>query len=90
MNSYKYETHKPELFTDEGQKMFLSFRDNVLSLLDMAGAFRLDKVKFQPSWSSWDCLVCADRMVELGEIQRISPPGTWGQYQVFISKKDKQ
>lgn len=83
---YNYETTKPELFTDDGQRMFLHIRDNVKKLLEMAGAVRADKAWANApiSGSSWLMLACLDRMVELGELKKITREGTAGQHEVYI------
>jgi hypothetical protein len=36
------------------------------------------------SGCSWQMQACIDRMIELGELTEVSPPGCWGQYRVFI------
>ncbi len=79
--SYNYETQKPRLFTDQGQRDFLKARDEVHRLLGLAGAFRFDKVNFG-SGDSWTMLAMIDRMIELGEIEECPRP-SWAQYKVY-------
>lgn len=81
--SYNYETERRELFTDDGQRMFLKFRDTTNRLLNIAGAARMDKMMAGLTGSSWTMTACADRMVELGEIVEVSPPYSAGQYRMF-------
>lgn len=81
--SYNYAEQREQLFTDDGQKMFLKMRDNTDRLLTAAGAVRMDKMMAGLTGSSWMMLACADRMVELGEIVEISPPNAAGQHRVF-------
>lgn len=81
--SYNYETERRELFTDDGQRMFLKFRDTTNRLLNVAGAARMDKMMVGLTGSSWTMTACADRMVELGELVEISPPNSAGQYRMF-------
>lgn len=84
--SYQYTVERPKLFTEDGQVMFLKIRDNAQRLLREAGAFRADKAWKDVSGNSWQMLACLDRLVELGEIERISV-NTWGQNQVFIESR---
>lgn len=83
---YCYETQKKELFTDEGQKIFIQIRDNVHRLLSIAGAFRQQEATKGCSGSSWDMIACIDRLVELGEIVEL-PRECWTQYKVYTDKK---
>lgn len=82
---YCYETEKPEIFTEDGQKMFLGIRDNVNRLLKQAGAVRMQEAISGQTGSSWSMLACVDRLVELGEIKEITSPNTAGQHRVFVS-----
>lgn len=82
---YCYETEKPRVFTEDGQKMFLGIRDNVNRLLKQAGAVRMNEAIAGQSGSVWLMLACVDRLVELGEIKEISSPNVVGQHRVFIS-----
>jgi hypothetical protein len=77
---------RDRLFTDEGQRMFLKCRDTTQRLLDTAGAARMDKMIAGLTGDSWLMLACADRMIELGELAEISPPGSAGQYRIFVRK----
>lgn len=84
---YNYQTQRPNLFTDEGQRAFLKVRDKVLKYLKESGAVRSGEiVRGCGCASSWDELACLDRMVELGEITEVTHPGTMGQYRVFVAK----
>lgn len=85
--SYDYATERPKLFTEDGQVMLLKIRDNVRRLLNTAGAFQAGKAFADVSGDSWKMLACLDRLVELGELERVTPKGTvWGQYEVFVAK----
>lgn len=88
---YDYQTERPALFTDEGQRAFLAIRDKTHQLLELAGACRVQEIMPAGSSSSFRTfLACIDRMVELGEIREItSPKIVWGQYRVFVSNKGK-
>lgn len=85
---YKYEEERGELFTDEGQKLFLKIRDKTKALLKESGAVRMQEIIAGFSGSSWTMLACVDRMVEIGEIQEI--PNIYnaaGQFRIFVSTK---
>lgn len=81
---YNYEAEKKKIFTDEGQKLFLSIRDKAQRLLKEAGAFRRSEVTSGHSGDSWTMMACVDRMVELGEIVQL-PRNCWGQFDVFTT-----
>lgn len=89
--SYSYETEKPHLFTDTGQREFLAIRDHAQRLLATAGAVRMDKITAAPNSPAaiWRCMACVDRMVELGELREVTA-GTdvRGQDRVFVSARD--
>lgn len=85
---YNYESEKPWLFTDQGQRSFLKVRDWCKQTLKTAGAFRAQEAMSQvPGASSnWEQLACLDRLVELGEVKRATPVGTVStQYEIFVS-----
>jgi len=81
--SYNYQTQRENLFTEEGQRMFLKFRDNTNKLLASAGAVRMDKMMAGLTGDVWDMLACADRMVELAELVEVSGADSAGQYRIF-------
>lgn len=82
---YKYEEIKPEIFKEENQKDFLKTRDEVDRLIEIAGAFRLEKAIKDISGSSWLATSYIDRLIELGEIEEIKTDG-WIQHRIFIRK----
>ncbi len=85
--SYTYATERSKLFTENGQITFLKIRDNVQRLLKEAGACTAEKAMAGVSGDSWMMLAALDRLVELGEIRKVTAEGaTWGQNQVFTSK----
>lgn len=81
---YIYETQKQNIFTEEGQRMFLSIRDNINLLLKKSGAVRMQEAIMCATGNSWDMLACVDRMVELGEIREITNKNVAAQYRVFV------
>lgn len=81
--SYSYETERQNLFTESGMEILLKIRDNAKRLLDVAGAFTAERAMQNVGGSGWTMLAAFDYMVEKGELVRLSPAGTWGQYQVF-------
>jgi len=83
--SYKYETQKTNLFTDEGQRLFLQVRDKVQKLLKASGAVRMEEAITGFGGSSWDLLACMDRMVELKELREIIQPyAPVSPYRIFV------
>lgn len=84
---YRYETERKEIFTDEGQRMFLRVRDFIDKTLKIAGAVRMEEVLMAAgSGSNWTMLACVDRLVELGEIREITQSEVAGQLRVFVRK----
>lgn len=83
---YEYTKLRPNLFTENGQVLFLKIRDHTRDLLNEAGAVRATEVMQACMGDSWLKMACLDRMVELDELQEITPPDTKGQHRVFISK----
>lgn len=81
---YNYAESKRNIFTDEGQRLFLAIRDKTEKLLKDAGAARCQEMVAGNTGSSWDMLACVDRMVELGEICEITASGVRGQDRVFV------
>jgi hypothetical protein len=82
--SYSYEAEKANLFTDEGQRMFIKMRDTTFRLLRDAGAVKMSSMMSGVTGDSWTMLACADRMVELGDIVEITPKTVAGQDRVFV------
>lgn len=85
LTAYTYETMRPSLFTDEGQRTFLAVRDRANALLGEAGAFRLEACFRKVSGDTFVMLASVDRMVELGELLELTNPSkVWGQDRVFV------
>ena len=82
---YKYEAVRESIFTESGQRMFLSIRDNVNDILAKAGAVRMREAISGQSGDSWLMLACVDWMVELGELKEITPAGEAGQHRIFVN-----
>lgn len=82
---YDYKEIKPNIFTEEGQVMFLTIRDNVNKLLEKAGAVSMFSAFSECTGDSWQMMACVDRLVELGEIKEV-PRGEDcpGQYRIFV------
>jgi hypothetical protein len=82
---YNYENQKKNIFTEDGQIMFLQIRDRVQKLLKEAGAFMLENAINKQSGDSWNMLACIDRLVELKEIKEVTKENeVAGQHRVFI------
>ena len=84
---YDYQTERPEIFTEAGQRDFLKVRDNVQRLLDIAGAVRMSEAIQEISGFTWFQLGCVDRLAELGEIREITGKGVRCQDRVFVRAK---
>ena len=83
---YHYQTQRPNVFTEDGQVMFLKIRDNAKVLLSKSGAATSGRIMNGVSGDTWDMLACIDRLVELGELHEI--PNTLsgaGQHRVFVA-----
>lgn len=80
---YSYTKEKPSLFTEDGQVMFLTIRDNVQRLIKEAGAVRVQEGWTGVTGSTWQMMACFDRMVELGEITEITGKDCMGQHRIF-------
>jgi hypothetical protein len=81
---YNYETEKMNIFTDDGQKMFLKIRDNVFKLIKESGAVKMGNAISGCTGSSSTMIACVDRMVELEEIKEVNYGNCSGQDRVFI------
>lgn len=81
---YNYETEKPFLFTDKGQREFLKVRDRANKLLDEAGSFKIFSALKDVSGDTWKMMAYVDRLVELGEIREITDGSVAGQDRVFV------
>tara|TARA_R110000744_G_scaffold368381_1_gene478245 strand:+ start:53 stop:313 length:261 start_codon:yes stop_codon:yes gene_type:complete len=68
---YDYESNKAHMFTEDGQKMFLSIRDRTNRLIDVAGAVSMGMAISGETGISWHMIACVDRLVELGEIHEV-------------------
>ena len=83
---YKYEELKKEIFTEDGQIMFLKIRDNANRLLKQSEYFSMNSVIKCVSGDTWKMMACVDRMIELGEIKEITDLNkVAGQNRVFVS-----
>lgn len=81
--TYAYHKERDVVFTDDGQRLFLSIRDKVAGLLKTAGAVRLQEAIAGQTGDTFHMLACVDRMVELGELRELTTDGP-GQYRVFV------
>lgn len=81
---YNYETEKPKLFTDEGQRKFLTVRDHVKNILEDAGAITMGCAMSAISGDSWEMMMYVDRLVEINEIREINQGQVAGQNRIFV------
>jgi hypothetical protein len=83
---YNYATERPNIFTEDGQVMFLHIRDNAKRLLTEAGAARCQELMAGCTGDTWTMLACIDRLVELGELREVPNPHSGaGQHRIFTS-----
>lgn len=82
---YKYEDNKSFVFSEEGQKVFLSIRDKKDRLMESSGAAKMENLISGNTGNGWDLMACVDRLVELDEIKEITGSNIRGQDRVFIS-----
>lgn len=83
---YNYMEQRKEIFTEEGQEMFLKIRDNVHNLLAKAGAVRLSEaITDCGGGDTLTMLACVDRLVELKEIREVTEENkVFAQHRVFV------
>jgi hypothetical protein len=82
--AYDYATERPNVFTEQGQLMFLKIRDRSKRLIAEGGACTSGALITGATGDSWRMLACIDRLVELGELREITGPGVAGQCRVFV------
>lgn len=82
---YEYQSERPNIFTEEGQRLFLKVRDKTQSLLRQAGAARSQEMLAGCCGDGWTMLACIDRLVELGEIREVTDGRVAGQHRVFVA-----
>lgn len=83
--SYQYQVQRANIFTENGQIMFLAIRDKAKELLGESGAV-MSKKLMCVSGDTWDMLACIDRLVEIGELLEIKNTVSGaGQHRVFIA-----
>ncbi len=82
--AYSYETQRANIFTEDGQRMFLKIRDRANDLIKQAGAVRFQEATSGVTGDSWDMIACMDRLVELGELRELKQDGCPGQFRVFV------
>ena len=82
---YNYQELKPQLFTEDNQRLFLKVRDKLNALLTVAGCARMQEITTDCSWIS---MACVDRLVELNEIHEVeyfeNGSRPVGQHRLFI------
>jgi hypothetical protein len=81
---YNYQTERPKILTDEGQRNFLKVRDHVHALLKKSGACDMGSAMSAVTEDSWTMMAYVDRLVELEEIVEIPQPHCAGQHRIFV------
>lgn len=80
---YKYQELRSQLFTDEGQRLFLRIRDHMVKLLKTSGACTMEMAIRGASGDDWIRMACVDRLVELEEIVEVHQEHPAGQHRIF-------
>lgn len=88
--TYDYAKERPELFTEDGQRVLLAVRDAAFDLISTAGAVRAAEVmdvavKRLGAASSWTMLAALDRLVEIKDLVQVYDGG-WAQHRVFCRR----
>lgn len=86
---YDYQTEKPKLLTDEGQRVLIRVRDHVKECLSVSGAIDMTHaMKGVGGGDSWTMMAYIDRLVEIGDIREITQGhDVPAQYRVFVSSR---
>ena len=80
-----YKKIRPEIFTEDGQLMFLKIRDRSKALIKNSGAAMLGHIISNCTGDSWLMMACVDRLVEIGELTEIkNSDNAWAQHRLFI------
>lgn len=84
--SYRYETQRPALLTEEGSRAFIKSRDAILTLARTTGCIRMGEAMplVQGFGNLWEMMAVLHRMVEIGDLLRVD--GTQyraGQHEIF-------
>jgi len=81
---YDYKVERKRVFTEDGQVTFLAIRDNIKRLLKESGAVRMQEATKGIGGDSWTLLACVERLIELGELEEITPDGEVSLCRVFV------
>ena len=88
--TYNYQTERSNIFTEDGQVMFLKIRDRAHMLLEISGAAMMGDIIKECTGSSWTMIACVDRLVELKELLEVpNPHGRAGQFRIFIAGRSR-
>lgn len=84
---YLYEVERRNVFSEEGQVMFLKIRDKAMELIKQSGCAMMDWIIAGNTGDSWTMLACVDRLVELKELEEINYGRCAGQHRIFVAPK---
>lgn len=86
--SYNYKTEKQWLFTNEGMTCFTRGRDKALELQRIAGAWNgIKALRDCGAEDTFKMMAILDYMVEMGDVEELTPGNAMGQHRVFRFKK---
>lgn len=82
---YTYADYRHEVFTEDGQVLFLEIRDRAQALIKQSGAAQCGAIIQGSTGDTWKMLACVDRLVELGELREIEYGECAGQHRIFVA-----
>lgn len=82
--SYQYEVERAKIFTEENQEMFITIRENAVSMIRHSGCATLGKLISKVTGDSFTMMACVDRLVELKTIREVDYGPCTGQNRIFI------
>lgn len=85
---YNYETMKPKVFTESGQRILLSIFKNIerYRLFGNKNRMNVNKMIKSVCGDTWTMLACINYLEELGEIKLVKK-GDMAQFNVYLIEK---
>ena len=84
---YDYQKERPDIFTEQGQKMLTAIRDTSRGLFSFSGAALSEDMMKGVTGGSWTMLACIDYLAETGDVLEVkNPHSSAGQHRIFIKK----
>jgi hypothetical protein len=71
--AYNYNDFKEWIFSDEGQRALIRFRDKLIPAISKTGAITLGSaIDLSDVGDSWQRIALVDRLVELGDLVKVN------------------